>query len=100
VRVGHGLAARRNAGGWAQSVRAGVAYARTSKPLPCRRAALPQVDPVGPALLRGPQHGVSAMAPGDARDATELQAQRHARSLGTARTIKCWTVQSMWSRSG
>ena len=72
MRAGCGLAARRNVSGRAQSVRAGLTCARTSGPLPCRNAASPQVDPVGPALLRRPQREVSAMAPSDARDATEL----------------------------
>ena len=84
MRTGHGLAAHRNAGGWAQSVHAGMSYARTSKPLPCRSAALPQVDPVGPALLRGPQaargqcHGSGRCARRDrATSATTRALARH-----------------------
>ena len=61
MRAGCGLAARRNASDRAHSVRDGRACARTFKLSPCGSAASPQVDPVGPALLRGPQLGVSAM---------------------------------------
>ena len=61
MRAGCGLAARRNASDRAHSVCGGRARARTFKLSLCRCAASPQVDPVGPALLRGPQLGVSAM---------------------------------------
>jgi hypothetical protein len=61
VRAGCGLAARRTASDRAQSVRGGRGCAHTFKLSTCRSAASPQVDPVGSALLRRPQRGVSAM---------------------------------------
>ena len=90
MRAGCGLAVRGNvSGNRAQSVRDRRACARTFKPSPCRSAASPQVDLVGSALLRGPQRGVSAMAPGDARDAAELQALA-LRISQDACTFSCW----------